>query len=61
MRQAVWWILLSGLLSFGCGSEECQKCKTDSDCSGGLLCVTFGDQSMRCGSGTGTTTCRVLH
>jgi hypothetical protein len=39
--------------------DECSTCSTDSDCSGGTVCTRFSDDSQRCGSGLGATTCRV--
>jgi hypothetical protein len=43
-----------------CGKgDECDTCGSDEDCDGGLVCVTFDDESRRCGSGVGATTCRV--
>lgn len=44
--------------SCGTSGEECDRCTTDADCTGGLFCSTFDDGSMRCGTGMGTT-CRV--
>lgn len=57
------WLLLLGLMALstvGCSSGgECDTCSSDSDCSTGLVCVNFDDGSRRCGSGLGSTTCRV--
>jgi len=39
--------------------DECDKCTTDADCKDGFFCTDFNDQSRRCGSGVGATTCRV--
>jgi len=39
--------------------DECDRCSTDQDCKGGLVCSEFSDQSKRCGTGEGATTCRV--
>jgi hypothetical protein len=39
--------------------NECDKCTTDADCKEGFFCTDFNDQSRRCGSGVGATTCRV--
>jgi major membrane immunogen (membrane-anchored lipoprotein) len=39
--------------------DECDKCTTDADCKEGFFCTEFDDQSHRCGSGVGATTCRV--
>ena len=38
--------------------NECDRCETNDDCQDGLVCSTFSDGSMRCGTG-GATTCRV--
>jgi hypothetical protein len=43
----------------GCAKgQECDRCSSDSDCKQGI-CNTFSDNSKRCGTGTGATTCRV--
>jgi hypothetical protein len=59
--------LLLALPLAGCSSGgECDTCKTDADCKGGLVCRNFTDPSgnvvggKRCGSGVGATTCRAL-
>jgi Cys-rich repeat protein len=39
--------------------DECDTCTQDSDCAAGFVCSTFSDGSMRCGTGTGASTCRV--
>jgi hypothetical protein len=39
--------------------DECDRCSQDSECKGGFVCTTFSDGSMRCGTGTGASTCRV--
>jgi hypothetical protein len=57
-------VLMSGLLAIvatlGCTKgKECDTCDTDDDCTGGRICVRFDDESHRCGSGVGATTCRV--
>jgi hypothetical protein len=39
--------------------NECDRCETDEDCQEGFVCSTFEDDSRRCGTGTGATTCRV--
>ncbi len=69
MRLIRWSLLIVLLGSVaplaGCSKgNECDTCSQDSDCKGGLLCVRFLDSSgnvvdKRCGSGQGTTTCRV--
>jgi hypothetical protein len=44
----------------GCSNGgECDTCASNSDCKSGLVCSRFDDGSMRCGSGAGTTQCRV--
>jgi hypothetical protein len=59
-------LLLAGLLlllplagSCAKGGDECDSCTMDSDCKSGFMCTTFSDDSKRCGSGVGSTTCRV--
>ena len=53
--------LLCALPLMGCSDDgECDSCSSDDDCKQGLVCVRFGDGSQRCGSGEGTTQCRVL-
>jgi hypothetical protein len=61
MRRLRWVLLLILTApSIGCSSGgECDTCSTDSDCTSGFVCVKFSDDSSRCGSGLGTTTCRV--
>jgi hypothetical protein len=39
--------------------DECDTCSSDEDCKSGLVCSTFDDGSQRCGSGVGSSTCRV--
>ena len=44
--------------------SECDKCTMDSDCNAPLVCATFLNEdrtvnSTRCGSGTGSSQCRV--
>jgi hypothetical protein len=52
--------LVLALPLLGCSSgDECDTCSQDSDCKDGLVCSRFDDGSMRCGTGTGATTCRV--
>jgi len=41
-----------------CGGE-CQTCSSDDDCEMGFVCSTFSDDSQRCGSGVGATSCNV--
>lgn len=62
------WLLLALLgaqLASACGrADECEVCTTDSDCKPGFVCSSFLDGTgttvtKRCGSGVGTTTCRV--
>jgi hypothetical protein len=68
MMRSRWRLCLALLLALplsGCSSGgECDTCKVDTDCKGGLVCVNFLDGSgnvvgKRCGSGVGATTCRV--
>jgi len=52
-------LVLATLPLLGCASgDECDTCDSDADCQGGLVCVGFEDNSRRCGSGIGATTCR---
>jgi len=59
------WRLLAtlGLLALpivGCNSgDECDTCSGDEDCEAGFVCSTFSDGSQRCGSGVGSSSCRV--
>ncbi len=39
--------------------NECAVCSTDDQCGCPFVCSRFSDGSLRCGSGAGTTTCRV--
>jgi len=60
-RMRTWGLLLALALPMSaCGSEgeECDRCSSDNDCTGGLVCSSFSDGSQRCGTGTGTE-CRV--
>jgi hypothetical protein len=62
MKKYLWisCLVLAALPALSCGSGgECDTCSADSDCNSGRLCVKFDDGSMRCGSGQGTTQCRV--
>jgi hypothetical protein len=44
----------------GCSDGgECDTCTVDADCKAPLLCSRFDNGDMRCGSGTGSTQCRV--
>jgi hypothetical protein len=44
----------------GCDSgDECDTCSNDEDCQAGFVCSTFSDGSQRCGSGLGSSNCRV--
>jgi hypothetical protein len=36
---------------------ECALCTRTSDCQSPLICNSFSDGSLRCGSGVGATTC----
>jgi hypothetical protein len=52
--------LFLALPLLGCNSgEECDTCSTDEDCKAGFVCSRFSDDSMRCGSGLGASTCKV--
>ena len=56
------WLLLTltlGLVVACSKGDECDTCTEDSDCTAGFVCSTFSDGSMRCGTGTGASTCRV--
>jgi len=40
--------------------KECDTCTVDDDCTeSGLVCVPFSDGTKHCGSGVGSTQCRV--
>ena len=57
-------VLLSALFAtmatLGCSKgDECDTCDSDDDCKGGFICSQFSDDSKRCGSGLGATSCRV--
>lgn len=56
-------LLLVALLALpvaACNSgDECQTCSSDSDCEAGFVCSTFSDDSQRCASGVGATSCNV--
>ena len=55
-------VVLCALPMLSCSDGgECDKCTSDDNCNSGLVCVRFGDGSTRCGSGEGTTQCRVLN
>jgi hypothetical protein len=66
-RRSLWLaaVVLATLPLAGCtDGGECDTCTTDEDCKSGLVCSTFLNEdgtvhSMRCGSGSGTTQCRV--
>ena len=63
--RAPWAARLLILLLFaiplgGCSSgDECETCTSDDDCQTGFVCSTFSDGSQRCGSGVGSSSCRV--
>ena len=63
MRRSVSLLVLMLLVLpwLGCGSgRECDRCSSDDDCKQGLVCSPFSeDNSKRCASGIGVTTCRV--
>jgi hypothetical protein len=52
-------VLALALGSCGSSGEQCDRCSSDDDCNGGLVCSTFDDGSRRCGSGQGETSCTV--
>jgi hypothetical protein len=53
-------LALAALPILGCTKgDECDTCSADGDCKDGFFCVTFSDESRRCGSGVGASTCRV--
>ncbi len=53
-------LLLLALPLVGCTSgDECDTCTSDDDCQTGFVCSTFSDGSQRCGSGVGSSSCRV--
>lgn len=65
-RTRLWWLLAAVVLSFpllgSCSSsgDECDICTSDEDCKDGLVCASFaGETTKRCGSGQGSTVCRV--
>jgi hypothetical protein len=51
-------LLAAGLVGCSSGSE-CDTCSSDQDCKSGFVCTSFSDGSKRCGSGLGSTQCRV--
>lgn len=55
-------LLLTLVLALGaCASgDKCDPCSTDSDCQSGYVCSKFSDGKTYCGSGQGTSQCRVL-
>ncbi len=61
MRLSRWILLLAVIISVvACTKgDECDTCTQDADCKSGFVCVSFSDGSKRCGSGIGSTTCRV--
>jgi hypothetical protein len=63
MKRAAWLLLLClAVLPFGgCNNGgECDRCTEDTDCKQGFVCSNFpADNSKRCASGVGATTCRV--
>ena len=59
VRRLFLAVLLAAPLA-GCNSgDECNTCNSDDDCETGFVCSTFSDDSRRCGSGVGATTCTV--
>lgn len=58
-RRWIPFLVLTALPLLACTSGgECDRCSDDTDCKDGLVCSTFDDESRRCGSGVGATTCR---
>jgi hypothetical protein len=54
-------LLLALLLAAACSSgDKCDPCATDTDCKAGYVCSKFSDGKMYCGSGQGTSQCRVV-
>jgi len=58
-RLALLALLAFPIGSCHSGSGECDSCSSDSDCKSPLVCSSFSDGSKHCGSGIGSTTCRV--
>ncbi|HEX6739326.1 MAG TPA: hypothetical protein VF310_13695 [Vicinamibacteria bacterium] len=59
-RTRILMLVLAALPVLACTKgDECDRCSGDSDCKDGFFCVTFSDESRRCGSGVGASTCRV--
>jgi hypothetical protein len=60
-RLLLFLVLVLMPLSSCSSGGECDKCDSDDDCNSGFVCRRFsGDESMRCASGEGTTTCRTF-
>ncbi len=65
MLQRLCLVVLLAASAMACTKgRECDTCSSDEDCSDGRLCVNFLNSdgtvnSKRCGSGTGSSTCRV--
>ena len=63
IRAAGGLLLAVFLLVFplaGCNSgSECDTCSSDADCEADFVCSTFSDDSQRCASGVGATSCNV--
>jgi len=62
MRRSASLLLLMLLVVpwMGCTKgNECDRCSSDDDCKQGFVCTSFSDDSKRCGTGVGATTCRV--
>jgi hypothetical protein len=59
-RRWLLCLVLAVMPLAGCTKgDECDRCETDEDCRDGFFCTNFSDESQRCGSGQGATTCRV--
>lgn len=56
-------LLIACLLALplaACNSgDECNTCNSDDDCETGFVCSPFSDDSRRCASGVGATSCTV--
>lgn len=64
MKSSRSWTVLLVVLAVAvaaCASgDKCDPCTTDADCKAGTVCSKFSDGKTYCGSGQGTSQCRVL-